>query len=413
MPVEIVRSNIVDLIKYSTKVSAYVNAANPYLLSDCENSGVNYSFFDRFGDTFQKRNLETLESKNLRKLNRGDALLVEHVDEKLNYIVINAVSPVFKYGDEKELSVLRKCYKSIFHLAEDRKIERLYIPILGAGSFNKNEKLPYDSLFRLAYAEAYNYFVDLSKRGGEELYHELKSIIFVIIDETKFKMANEIHNHHIKHNYKKKILERTACEAQVHYYRSVNERDQFWVTKRFRQMLLFIHYFLIGFWVKQVSGKLSWESRRIALELMPLVKITAALIMISIFSFDIPYNSLICIIISYYLILDTLVPLAAFVFLNDVLKPSANPIRSLVLLLLNYVELLFMFGVIYSSALGIGWNGLSISLNVNYGIDIDTNTITSLKGPYILIQNIIMGFFNLVIFGNLISALSPRKYINQ
>ena len=72
--------------------------------------------------------------RNLGNLECGQAAWTKGFDLRARYVIHVAV-PVWRGGNEKEFDLLRKCYRSVFKVAEELKCTTLAMPLLMSGVY--------------------------------------------------------------------------------------------------------------------------------------------------------------------------------------------------------------------------------------------------------------------------------------
>ena len=134
--------------------------------------------------------------------------------------------------------------------------------------------------------------------------------------------------------------------------------------------------------------------------------------------FSLPFRGLVEIVlyvVIFYNLLDTVTYLIVLLVMADIQNPSANVIRSLILLVFNYLEIAFglayfyylnyrNIGILYREALRMGLLGGEIN-----GIEINT-----MYEYFLLYSNTVLKFFTVtLVFGYLIGHMRQRKFKSQ
>ena len=131
------------------------------------------------------------------------------------------------------------------------------------------------------------------------------------------------------------------------------QRGYFAIAKRIRQLLIILRYVFVGWtWLKDIFGKRDWVARRQVIEIVAFIKVFVPIIFMFLCTSYISIGSswgvqvVFSAIIAYDLG-DTVTYLVGLMFLSDIQRPSANVIRSLVMLVVNYIEVQFDMAAVY------------------------------------------------------------------
>lgn len=128
------------------------------------------------------------------------------------------------------------------------------------------------------------------------------------------------------------------------------QRGYFAIAKFIRQLLIWLRFFF-SLWtlLKDVFGRWDWVVRRQVIEIIALVKIFVPIFcMLFITGTEYKLSLKIAVVaILLYDLGDTVTYLVALMFLADVQRPSANVIRSLVMLVINYIEVQLDLAALY------------------------------------------------------------------
>ena len=133
-------------------------------------------------------------------------------------------------------------------------------------------------------------------------------------------------------------------DSQRAFWNEINLYDEqkgyFAIAKLFRKLLIVLRY-IFGFWtwLKDIFGKKDWVLRKKTIEWVAFIKMFIPIISIMLINMFLMNNGLYVItIVILYNLLDTTTYLIALMFLADIQRPSANIIRSLLMLIVNYIE---------------------------------------------------------------------------
>ena len=128
------------------------------------------------------------------------------------------------------------------------------------------------------------------------------------------------------------------------------QRGYFAIAKLTRQLLIILRYFF-SLWtlLKDWFGKWDWVVRRQVIEMVAFFKtIVPVLCILLMYKTECTsFANVVLIGILLYDLGDTVTYLIALMFLADVQRPSANVIRSLVMLVINYIEVEMDMAAIY------------------------------------------------------------------
>lgn len=372
---KIKQGNIADPSNWSNqKIDTIVNAAKPTLMGS--NQGVDYAIHSSIdnvlaeGDTFNKHicsELETSEDKNQIRCNRGQAVTTSGYGF-CNWVIHAVGIPYDGLADNKCTSscidTLESCYHAIIgEVKKHLNIKEIGIPIIGAGEY----KFPFELAFEIAITSTWNALLEW-KQQDEEMFEmsKLQQITFFIYDadtskrNSLFTKADEIKKRYQKYFEKERKIA-FQSSVQIHK-RCLNElkkydekRGYFSIAKWFRRWLMRIRWLFMPLMnIKDIFGKKDWATRRQIVEILTICKVAVPLLGIlllaptrevaPIHAFKItldlsPILSWSLFFIVVYCMADTVTYLLTLILLADVQKPSANIIRSMIMLFINYIEI--------------------------------------------------------------------------
>ena len=178
-------------------------------------------------------------------------------------------------------------------------------------------------------------------------------------------------------------------------------------------------FFLPFLSLKDFWGKESWQKRREIVEKLAFIKAVLPLALGILLELGtiFPFLSSITIpeqfrwilgVLIVYCLLDTITYLILLIILSDIQRPSANIIRSIIILFVNYIEvcgeLAFLFTMFYNmtffEALKVSFLGAEITQVINPVIDFTLN----------LANSGIKFFFITLVFGYFFSHMKQRKF---
>lgn len=317
------------------------------------------------------------------------------------------------------IQVLELCYHNIvMEFVRNREIKRVAIPVIGAGMYN----IKFEEALKIAIAEIYNNLLDL-KSGDKETfdYLPLEKIYIVVLDHDKAVRAQEILKEYTGVAKKdRRAVPRKSFVSQLEFLKEVRlydkKRGYFSVAHSLRVLLSLIRIFLFfPSWIfKDWIGGIDWIRRREVVELQVFIKMTLPFLGLCVIDncADKSVRLVIAVILCYEM-LDTVTYLLSLIFLSDVQKPSANIIRSLLMLVLNYVEvsltLAYMFYYIFP-------NVSEIKKAIDFGFFNNRDETIILSGwkEYLLVYSSegVRFFFLTVAFGYLAGHLKQRNFRN-
>ncbi len=373
--IKIVKGKIEDSGKINLRnIDTIVNAANPTLMgSDQGVDGSIHAAVNSFLEDGKEyadlicRELGTGNEKNKIRCGRGQAVRTEGYGLCKN--VIHVVGSQYDGNGTRgvgcsssRIMLLESCYYDIIRVVrENAGIRNLGVPVIGAGEYG----FPFKLAVKVALAGIGNALTEW-KDEDEELFamSSLEHIYFYIYDgngETcnkNFKTAERVWN-----GYKplfrngKKVVFQNSFMAHIRYMNEImrydRKRGYFATAEAMRVLLMAVRFlFMPVMMLKDLFGKAGWEKRRKAVEWLALVK---ALLPIFFFLFwqygffmqdPILYEAAFpCIIL--YSMSDTVTYLLTLLMMADIQRPSANLIRSMIMLFVNYIEVALGLAYLY------------------------------------------------------------------
>lgn len=139
---------------------------------------------------------------------------------------------------------------------------------------------------------------------------------------------------------------RPALKNQVYtllrIWRNYNH-DDIGLERLLRLSLACAQFLTLGLYIKQFSGRWGYQWRNISTELLVLLKCLFPLVSL----WTGAYTSGWMVLLSVYLVTETLIYLAALIFLSDATREHISPRRSVLLLFLNFFEIILTFALLY------------------------------------------------------------------
>lgn len=352
-------------------IDAVVNPARPSLMGGSDDESVDSAIHriinEKEGerDYFKKYIIKKFKKKvhtkkeDVIRCNSGEAVITK--GGRLCKYVIHTVGPRSDRNaglpDGYSSSCVGKlvsCYENVMRLVfEYPEIETVAIPVISSGNYG----FDFEYAFRIGLVTVYN---ELLKRKSQyrEICEEIKlrKIYFVILSdngncERAWRIFDEYRNvFHKGHRvvYGKVLKSQQEALKEINIYD--RQRGYFAIAKVVRQTLLLLRYFF-SMWtlLKDVFGKWDWVVRRQVIEIVAFVKVIIPVLcgfLITGTKCSLLVRTAMVFILLYDLG-DTVTYLIALMVLADVQRPSANVIRSLVMLVINYIEVQFDLAAIY------------------------------------------------------------------
>lgn len=360
------------------EIDTIVNAANPTLMgSDRGVDGAIHTAIYELSEgkhVFCKeicKEMKTSNRKNMIRCERGKAYKTSGYELCDNVIhVVGAKYDGIEKRDtcsSSRIQTLESCYLEIVKLLKQHMdIKHIAIPIVGAGEYG----FPYDLAVRIAIVSVSNALIEW-KEQDSELFEMagIEKIYFFIYDsdmETQKKhmeTAKKILQQYepLIKKERKAVFQKSA-KAHFRYMREIErydgKRGYFSIAKNIRWLLMaFRILFLPSMFLKDLFGKNDWKKRRCFVEIFALAKMILPILYYLILSglkdLKLPdakwkwYLEGIVLIVVVYAICDTMSYLLTLIIMSDIQRPSANIIRSILMLFVNYVEVSLDMSFLY------------------------------------------------------------------
>lgn len=365
--IEIHAGEITKFVK-KNQIDVVVNAANPTLMGSKE-AGVDYEIHKMInkdlskGKKFKDKIREELdENKNypeeLIRCERGKAVTTSGYN--FCKYVIHVVGPKCdgKKKNKKKpwcctshcTKILEICYRNIMNqIKNKREIKTVAIPIIGSGNYG----IPFEVAVRIAIGTVGNVLTEWKNEDLEYFqYMALKKITFCIYDSDVNKqnefmnIGNKVleqYDEVFAHNHR--VVYQTTWQAQSRQVYEIIKYDEkkgyFALAKGIRLILALVRILFIPILlIKDIVGKYDWHMRRKLTEEIAFAKIILPFVLLSLVKISLisGYTNKASAGIVIYSMLDTVTYLVALIMLADIQGPSANVIRSMILLFVNYIE---------------------------------------------------------------------------
>lgn len=388
---QIIQGDITDAANWKNrKIDTIVNAAKPTLMgSDQGVDGAIHKIMDQhFGEagSFNRKickELKTSKGDAVIRCKRGEAVTTKGYKfcNHIIHVVGTMYDGLLKWdgtpykGHECTSSCIKTLESCYFKIVEEIKkhtdIETVGIPIIGSGEY----KVPFDLAAEIAIASVGNALVDW-KNQDREMFEMagIKQICFFVYDtdptesDRKYQCVRQILDKFIPVFEKnRKVVFQSSWQASLRYWEEIKQNDwkrgYFAIAKILRQLMLIIRFaFLPLLCLKDLFGKNDWQRRRVVVEWIVAGKVVIPMICwvfvyYNFFPIWLSCGKTICIVVITYLMFDTITYLMVVILMADIQNPSANIIRSLLLLFVNYIEvaidLAFLCYCYYGKEIGV------------------------------------------------------------
>lgn len=131
----------------------------------------------------------------------------------------------------------------------------------------------------------------------------------------------------------------TVC----HVWNDLKEQRSFGIEWALRLFLSAVQFLYPSLLVRTISGKFGFISQRVAVELYVVAQLVFYALAVGFHGFQHPW----AVALVIYLLSETVFYLTSLIFLADVYAPPVSWRRSVLLLLVNYVEITLAFAVLY------------------------------------------------------------------
>lgn len=332
---------------------------------------------------------------------------------------------VFKTCSSSRIRMLESCYREIIDMIKLRPhIKNIAIPIVGSGQY----KFPFELALKIAIAGIGNALIDWKQKDPEAFSDKkegLQNVIFFIFSDKYEKediAKTTLEKYKEKFKDGKQVVILNSFQSQMQYINEINnydiQRGYFYIARTFRKLLLYFRITFIWTYFKDLFGKNDWQRRRFGVEIVTVIKMLIPLVSwILIGKCSMFQNELIKKVLAgllAYNLLDTVTYLLMLIVIADIQKPSANVIRSLILLVFNYLEMAFSMAYFYyleySSQELMYREALRIGLIGGEG-----NIMLGSIYEYALfyIETMLKFFFITLVFGYLARHMRQREFRTQ
>lgn len=332
------------------------------------------------------------------------------------------------------IQLLESCYYEIVRLIRQHpNIRNVAVPIIGSGNYGVNFKIA----AKIAVSAIGNALMEW-KQSDEEDFNtsKLENIIFFVKPKTEDELMEsgakaskneqldiikEIFTEYVDiYQWNHQVVFQDSFTSQRQYYNEILRNDKnrgyFAIAELFRRALVRSRMFFgfVSNKVKDSFGGCDWQSRRTAVEGITVFKLLFPVLgfLLARYGPCVSHTPVLhgisCII--FYSMADTITYLLSLIMMADIQKPSANVIRSLLLLFFNYIEVswgmayfyyVYCADITFEEALAFGVLGEGT----------DAAVISAVPDMIIGYTNTGLKFFFLtVVFGYLVQHMRQRKF---
>lgn len=434
---KVVGKNIADINKIANvKMDTVVNAAKPTLMGS--NQGVDGAIHkaidnhlpndECFRDKICKEILPGEE--NVIRCGRGKVILTPGYGW-CKY-VIHAVGSKYDGTSSKpedcsssRVKILESCYYEIVNqLKNHLDIENVAVPIIGAGEYG----FPFEMAAEIAIASIGNALIEWYEQDPEIFgMARLEGIYFCIYNESPEQKSKDLSSaEQILQKYMvyfenhERVVYQLSYRAHKHYINEVDRYDEhrgyFSIARGFRKgLLLFRLLFMPYMWIKDKVGRHNWKKRREFVERLAAIKILIPIlfwgILKSPIDLQIPIlREVVFPVVIIYNLSDTITYLLTLIIMADIQRPSANIIRSVILLFVNYIEVAFDIAFLYYLKYSEGILFREAAVFGLLGMSADIKLVSIGDYLFICLHTGIKFFFISLVFGYFANHMRQRKF---
>ena len=361
----VVKGDITDkkLLK-KLRVDAIVNAANPTLMGS--NQGVDGAIHAKLPKLKKRicKELGTDRLANRQRCGRGKAVTTSDGEKgkKLCRYIIHTVGSKYDGSGEicssSRIQTLENCYHSVIdEVKKHPDIRNVAVPVIGAGDYG----FPFKLAMEIAVCSINNAILEWRQKDSELFEKAKLERVYIFIfhlskakTDEKFQTANWVmqkYNQLLMSN--RKITYLTSWQAHLSYWKEIRmydrERGYFSIARTVREILMLIRMlFLPVMFLKDLFGGRDWEKRRSFVEWLVACKIAlpfVSLLFLNRITAKWLLVGLSALIV--YSLADTLTYLLILMMMSDIQRPSANLIRTWLMLFMNYMEAALDLSVLY------------------------------------------------------------------
>lgn len=441
---QVVQGDITDAANWqNSKIDTIVNAAKPTLMGS--NQGVDGAIHRIMDQHLGKqgafnrkicKELKSSKEHDIIRCKRGEAVTTKGYSfcRYIIHVVGTKYDGLLKPDGTRPkgyectsscIKTLESCYfKIVEEIKKHTDIETVGIPIIGSGEY----KVPFELATEIAVASVGNALVDWKNQDSEMFEMAgIKKIYFFIYDTDPIECNRKyqcVRGFLDKYNpifeKNRKVVFQNSWKASLRYWEEIKQNDwkrgYFAIAKILRQIMLIIRFaFIPLLCLKDLFGRNDWQRRRVAVEWIAVGKVVVPiicwiLVYYNLFPTWISCGKIICLTTILYLMFDTITYLMMLILMADIQNPSANIIRSLLLLFVNYIEvaidLAFLYFCYYEEKINI-LQALAFGFA---GREAMTQISTFLEYALLGMNTVVKFFFLTLALGYFMGHMRQRKF---
>ena len=332
----------------------------------------------------------------------------------------------FKTCSSSRVRTLESCYREIVKvIREHPDIKNVAVPIISSGTYG----FPFEMAADIAIATIGNALLEWQQEDGEyfnDTREGLQNIFFFICprDEEKFEIVSGILAQYSQiFDSGNQVVAQNSLLSQKQYINEIKRYDKkrgyFCIARTTRLWLTCLRVISVYTYLKDIFGGQNWQRRRFWVELTVVLKIGIAVLIGIAFvhggQTEPGLLKYLLIFILGYNLADTITYLISLILMADIQKPSANVIRSMLLLLLNYVEVSIETACLYLLHYGTGRMSFLQALQPGLMGELPEGLKLCSLGDYLLYygNTAVKFFFITMAFGYLAGHLRQRTFRRQ
>ena len=436
------------------RINTIVNAARPTLMGSRDpsvdrsvhekvdeellNCGENATFNDKIRGELDG---DRKKPENSIRCRRGKAVLTKGYE--LTDYIIHVVGTRY-LAEEKNgrkawegfcpsssVQGLESCYYEIVNILKQHSdIRNIGIPIVGSGNYG----FPREYALRIATASLFNAILKWYRKDPEIFLEENSgdrgdapfiNVYFYIYDKQDISKEEEETLKNIISDYEpyfdsyKRVSFQNSAVTHFQYLSEIirfdRDRGYFAVVRTLRIFLILIRtiFLPVQLIFKDRIAGCSWERRRMVMEVLSVFKAVSGILFWYV-CLGQKTGSLQYILmgVSIYFLADTVTYLLALIVLGDIERPEANIIRSLLLLLVNYIEVSLDFAFLYYSWRRIWSEGIRFYESAAFAFfGIQADTLAGREQLFIYAQQALGFLFISFAFAYFLNHVQPKRFL--
>lgn len=348
------------------EIDAIVNAANHTLMGSKQGvDGAIHGVLENLNKTTINE-LHTDDLENRQRCKRGQAVTTStgEGDDKLCKYIIHTVGAKYdgngKICSSSRIQILEHCYRSVIEEVKIHPdIRNIAVPVIGAGDYG----FPFKLAVEIAVCSLNNALLEWKQKEPELFNMSKLKMVYIFVYHPTPAKADEYFQtaNWVMQEYQSLLMENrkitylSSWQAHLSYLKEIRSYDRqrgyFAIARRVREALMILRIlFLPIMFLKDFFGGKDWERRREFVERLVGWKIVIPLVTIIFLNWiQNKWILLALLLLTVYSLEDTLTYLLILLLMSDIQRPSANIIRSLILLFMNYIEAALDLSVWYAA----------------------------------------------------------------